>query len=132
MNKSQGFKCVLKQLKAKGEADYDYKYDILFFKTTERDYVKSIELENIVLDVDKEGFIVGIQIFEASKFLDVSKGMLLKIPRWEFIANVNEGRIEIRLLFKVAVRNKIIEKNPIIMESVSEPLPNSRLVCAAG
>lgn len=119
-----------KSLTAKGEIDYDYKHDILFFKTTEREYAKSIELENIVLDIDKEGFIVGIQIFEASKFLDVSKNVLLKIPEWRFQASVNEGRIEIRLMFQVVVRNKIIEKNPIIMESISEPLPNSQMVCA--
>lgn len=118
-----------KHLKAKGQVDYDYKNDILFFKTKEREYVKSIELENIILDIDKEGFVVGIQIFEASKFLNVSKSMLLKIPNWEFSANVNEGRIEVRLVFKIEKRNKIIEKNPIIMEPISEPLPNSELVC---
>ena len=62
-----------KSLKVKGEFDYDYKYDTLFFKTSEREYVKSIELENMVLDIDKAGFIVGIPIFEASKFLNLDK-----------------------------------------------------------
>jgi uncharacterized protein YuzE len=118
-----------KILKGKGEFNYDYKYDILFFKTSEREYVKSIELENIVLDIDKEGFIVGVQILEASKFLNLKKTILLKIPNWEFSATVNEGRIEIRLMFQIVIRNKIIEKNPIIMEPTSEPLPNSQLVC---
>ncbi|MBU2561552.1 MAG: DUF2283 domain-containing protein [Nanoarchaeota archaeon] len=120
-----------KQLKSKGEVDYDYKQDILFFKTSERDYAKSIELENLVLDVDKEGFIVGIQIFEASKFLNISRNMLLKIPTWQFEANVRDGRIEFRLMFQIVVRNKIIEKNPIIMQPISEPLPNSNLICEA-
>lgn len=123
---------INKLLKGKGEVDYDFKHDILFFKTSERDYVKSIELDNLILDIDKEGFIVGIQIFEASKFLDIDKKMLLKIPRWEFKATVNEGRIEVRLMFQIVVRNKVIEKNPIIMESISEPLPNSQLVCEVG
>ena len=118
-----------KYLRAKGESDYDYKYDILFFKTSEREYMKSIELENMVLDIDKEGFIVGVQIMEASKFLNLSKSKLLKIPQWEFQSSVNEGRIEIRLMFQVNVRNKIIEKNPIIMEPTSQPLPNSKLIC---
>jgi len=111
------------------EFNYDYKYDILFFKTSEREYIKSIELDNIILDIDKERFIVGIQILEASKFLNLNKRVLLKVPRWEFKATVNEGRIEIRLMFQIVVRNKIIEKNPIIMEPTSEPLPNSQLVC---
>lgn len=121
-----------KFLKGKGEVDYDYKYDILFFKTRERDYVKSIELENMVLDIDKKGFIVGIQIFEASKFLNLSKNVLLKIPRWEFKTTVREGRIEIRLMFQIVVRNKLIEKNPIIMQPTSEHLPNSKLICEIG
>ncbi len=116
-------------MKGKGEVDYDYKYDILFFKTAEREYVKSIEVNNIVLDVDKEGFIVGIQILEASKFLCIDKKMLLKIPDWIFEAKVDHGKIEVRLLFKMMVRNKIIEKNPIIVQETSEPLPNSELVC---
>ncbi len=117
-----------KYLNGKGELDYDYKHDILFFKTTERSYKKSIELDNIVLDIDSEGFIVGIQIFEASKFLGLPKLSLRKVPRWKFIAKVDEGRIEIRLVFKTMIRNKIIENRPIIVGPVKEPLPNSELI----
>lgn len=120
---------AIKSIKSKGQVDYDYKYDILFFKAAERDYVKSIELDNLVLDIDKEGLIVGIQIMEASKFLCMDKKTLLKIPTWIFEARVHEGRIEVRLLFKVMLRNKIIEKNPIIMQETTEPLPNSELIC---
>lgn len=118
-----------KNLKGKGEMDYDYKQDILFFKTKDREYAKSIELDNIVLDIDSAGFIVGIQIFEASKFLGVEKLILMKIPTWQFIAVVEEGKLEIRLTFQIQVRNKMIEKNPIIIQQIKEPLPNSELVC---
>lgn len=121
-----------KPMKAKGEADYDDKYDILFFKTAEREYVKSIEVNNIVLDIDKEGFIVGVQILEASKFLCIDKKMLLEIPEWIFEAKVDHGKIEVRLLFKVMFRNKIIEKNPIIIQETTEPLPDSEVVCKVG
>lgn len=118
-----------KVLKGKGEHDYDYKNDTLFFKFEEREYAKSIELDNMVLDVDAEGFITGLQIFEASKFLGATKDQLMKIPRWDLTAGVNDGRIEVRLVFQIQLRNKIIEKNPIILESISENLPNSELVC---
>ena len=126
--------------KRKGEVDYDYKNDILFFKTKDRKYVKSIELNNIVLDIDSNGLIVGIQIFEASKFLRTDKLTLREIPNWEFYTKVDrikeEGkevtRIEIRLSFQVKFRNKLIEKNPIIMpQPTTEPLPNSELACVA-
>ena len=119
----------LKRLSQKGEVDYDYKHDILFFKASERDYEKSIELEDVVIDIDKAGFIVGIQIFEASKFLNVSKKELLTIPHWKFEAAIDEGVMKIKLVFQVEQRNKIVEKNPIIMQPISEPLPNSQLVC---
>lgn len=119
-----------KNLKGTGEVDYDYKHDILFFKTKDREYKKSIELDNIVLDIDSEGFIVGIQIFEASQFLHLSKSVLLKIPNWDFNATVEGQKIEIRLMFQIKIRNKIIEKNPIIMQQISERLPDSKLVCA--
>lgn len=120
----------MKSLEGEGEIDYDLKQDILFFKTKYREYVKSIEIDNITLDVDSKGFITGIQIFEASKFLKIHKQALVNIPKWRFHATVFEGRLEVRLVFQVKVRNKIIEKNPIIMESLKESLPNSEFMCA--
>jgi len=120
-----------RNLKTKGEVDFDYKHDILFFKFSEREYNKSIEFENLILDIDTRGFITGLQILEASKFFNISKNALLKIPRWELKTSVNNGVIEIRLIFNVEKRNKIIEKNPIIMQHTTEPLRNSQLVCVA-
>ncbi len=129
-----------KIIKHKGEVDYDYKNDILFFKTKDREYVKSVELDNIVLDIDSKGQIVGIQIFEASKFLRMNKVPLREIPNWEFFTKVDKikendkelTKIEIRLIFQVKVRNKVIEKNPIIMpQLISESLPASELACVA-
>lgn len=118
-----------KNLKEKGEVDYDYKHDILFFKTQNKEYARSIELDNMVLDIDTDGFIVGIQIMEASAFFNLEKRMLLKVPNWEFSVSVHNGRIEFRLTFQIAMRNKIIEKNPIIMQSIEEKLPDSEMVC---
>ena len=113
-----------KKLEGKGEVDYDYKHDILFFKTKDRQYSKSIELlDNIVIDVDKLGFLVGIQIFDASEFLNLDKKELLSIPKWVFNANVYDGnKIEIRLTFQIKVRNKIVEKNPKLFETIAKEI----------
>jgi uncharacterized protein YuzE len=119
-----------RNLEAQGEGDYDFKYDILFFKVKGREYLKSIELDNLVLDLDSEKFLTGMQIFEASKFLRINKIMLREIPNWKFEAKIEDNRIEVRLMFQVKVRNKIIEKNPIIMQQIKEKLPNSQLVCS--
>ncbi len=126
-------KITRKSIQGKGEVDYDFKHDILFFKTKDRKYAKSIELlDSIVVDVDKEGFLVGIQIFDASEFLNLDKKMLLSIPKWRFDANVYDGnKIDIRLIFQIKVRNKIVEKNPIIAQQINQKLPNSELVCEA-
>ena len=126
-------KIIRKSIQGKGEVDYDFKHDILFFKTKDRKYAKSIELlDSIVVDVDKEGFLVGIQIFDASGFLNLDKKALLSIPKWVFNANVYDGnKIDIRLVFQIKVRNKIVEKNPIIAQQINQKLPNSELVCKA-
>src|SRR3989338_5886040 len=112
-----------RHLEAEGEMDYDYANDVLFFKIKDREYDFSIEFQNMVIDVDEEKFIVGIQIFEASKFLRMSKINLREIPRWRFNAKLEDNTIEIRLDYQIKLRNKILGKNPIIIqENKSESL----------
>jgi len=112
-----------RHLEAKGEMDYDYVNDVLFFKIKDREYSFSVEFQNMVIDVDEEKFIVGIQIFEASKFLRMSKMNLREIPKWKFQSKLENNTIEIRLDYQLKVRNKIFEKNPIIIqENKSENL----------
>ncbi|MEK6947785.1 MAG: DUF2283 domain-containing protein [Nanoarchaeota archaeon] len=118
-------------LNEKGESDYDYKNDILFFKAKDREYSKSIELNNLVIDIDANGYVTGLQIFEASRYLGITKDSLIKVPKWQLKTLVNDNIIEIRLNFQVIIRNKVIEKNPIITQALSEELPNSELVCVA-
>ncbi len=118
-----------KYLEANGEMDYDYVNDILFFKIKDREYSRSIEFENLVLDIDTENFITGIQIFDASKFLQVDKESLRVVPKWELKAIIDRNKIEIRLNYKTHFRNMIIEKNPIIIQENRENLPSSMVVC---
>ena len=115
-------------LEAKGEMDYDYVNDILFFKVKDRLYDFSFEFQNMVIDVDKEMFIVGIQIFNASDFLGIPKINLREIPKWQFKARINQGLIELRLFYQIVVRNKIIEKNPIIIQENKANLPSPQMV----
>ena len=118
-----------RKLNAPGECDYDYKYDILFFKVKDRQYSRSIEIGNIVLDLDSENFLTGVQIFEASKFFEIDKIKLREIPKWNFEAKIVDNRIEVRINFQYNVRNTIIEKNPIIIQPIEEKLPDSQLTC---
>lgn len=110
--------------------DYDYVNDILFFKVQNREYDFSLEFQNMAIDIDKEKFIVGIQIFDASEFLGISKVHLRTIPKWQFEARIKQGIIEFRLFYQICIRNKIIEKNPIIIQENKSNLPSPQLVVA--
>lgn len=57
------------------ESKYDKEYDILNVEIREGKYWKSIEVEdgNIVVDIDKEGHILGLEIFQASKVFSSAK-----------------------------------------------------------
>ena len=118
-----------KTLEFAGECDYDYKYDILFFKVKGRQYLKSIELGNLIIDLDSEKFLNGIQILEASKFLGLEREKLREILTWNFVGRIEDNKIELRLAFQVKSRNLIIEKNPIIIQNINENLPNSQIAC---
>ncbi|MBR9701429.1 DUF2283 domain-containing protein [Candidatus Pacearchaeota archaeon] len=117
-----------RNLEAKGEMGYDYVNDILFFKVKNREYDYSIEFQNMVIDIDAEKFVVGIQIFEASKFLRMSKINLREIPKWQFKAKIEGNVIELRLNYELQIRNKIYEKSPIIIQENKSGLPSSQMV----
>ncbi len=117
-------------LEGKGEFDYDYVNDILFFKVKDRTYERSIETDRFVIDIDKEDFVVGIQIFDASEFFKVPKQALRNVQKWQLQAGVRENVIEVRVIFATVLRNKITEQKPIIIERLSESLPDSQVVCS--
>ena len=118
-----------RNLKGPGEVNYDYTNDILFFKVKDREYDESLELGNLVIDLDIKKFIVGIQIFDASKFLQVSKESLRNIPKWTFQAFINKENIEIRLHYQTQIKNITVEKNPIIVKENKSNLPVSEVIC---
>ncbi|MBI3412536.1 MAG: DUF2283 domain-containing protein [Candidatus Aenigmarchaeota archaeon] len=120
----------VRHLEGKGEFDYDYLNDILFFKVKDRNYDRSIETDRFVIDIDEENFVVGIQIFDASEFFKLSKHILRNVQKWQLQAGIRENVIEIRVIFATVFRSKITEQKPIIIERLKEPLPNSQVVCS--
>lgn len=124
----------------KGITDYDFAYDILFFKVKDREYDYSIELDDLVIDLDTEGFIIGIQIFEASKFLSTrfkkfTKSNLKNKINWMYSAKINyeERKIDIILEYTIFIRNKRFIEHPRIIERLpdefSEGISNTKVVC---
>ena len=119
----------IKHLDARGngEVDYDYVHDIILFKIKEREYFKSIEFEDIVLDIDKEGFITGIQIFNASNMFKVEKESLKEIKNWNFEIKVEDNVIFVQLAFEIIKRNKVIERVQNIIRKSPSILKNSEV-----
>lgn len=120
---------IERTLDAEGEMDYDYVNDILFFKLKGREYDFSIEFQNIVIDIDEEEFITGIQIFDASEFLRVKKEHLRGITNWQFKAQLRGNEFRIDLRYQVVVRNQVISNNiyPIFVTQDTD-LPSPQVV----
>jgi uncharacterized protein YuzE len=115
----------------KGEMDYDSANDILFFKVKDRQYDHSIELEDVVLDIDKENYITGIQIFGASKMFDIDRGTLRNVQKWEFKVRTEGKVISIKLMFEMLRRNKVVERGQSLIRESSSLLTDSEVMCAA-
>lgn len=116
--------------KGKGEMDYDYKNDILVFKIKDREYKKSIDFEDIILDLDKEGFITGVQIFDASKLFKMNKAALKNIKKWEFNTKVEDKNIIVQLTFEALQRNKVLVKGTEnIRREAQSPLAPREALC---
>ena len=119
--------------KGKGQVIYDYTNDILLFKIKNRDYDKSIDFDdnNLSIDIDKEGFITGVQIFDATEVFNLKKGVLQEIKAFEFNSKCENNVITIQLKFVCVLRNKQIERcgQNFIREAFDTQINNSEALC---
>ena len=112
-----------KHLHGKGEFLYDFKHDILMFKIKDREYKKSVELQNFVADIDEEGFVTGAQIFDASKVFGIDKIILKSIVSMGFKSHIENNVITITIKFTSKVRNKQIPRENFTQQIMSQPQP---------
>lgn len=117
--------------RGKGEYTYDFRNDILLFKIKDRDYAMSIEFENLIVDIDKEGFITGLRIFDASQVFRLTKLALNNVKRFEFNTKVENKIITIQLRFISVLRNRPVIKHgqDIIREASDSHIRNSEVLC---
>ncbi len=117
--------------RGKGEYSYDYRNDIMLFKIKNRDYAMSIEFENLIVDIDTQGFITGLRIFDASQLFKLSKLALMNVKIFEFNTKVENKVITIQLRFTSVVRNKPLIKHgqDIIRETSSSQIRDSEVLC---
>ncbi len=110
--------------------DYDYAHDVLFFKVKNRDYDHSVELDDVVLDIDKEGYTAGIQIFGASDIFNVDKEALRDIRKWELKVRTERGIVFVQVNFEMLKRNQVVERGQNMVRETSSPLIDSEVMCA--
>ena len=118
--------------KGKGEYLYDYSHDILMFKFKDRDYDKSLEFDDndLTLDIDTEGFITGITIYEASKVFKINKTALNNIKEWIFSSKINDKKVIVQLKFAPVLRNKSVMYSQDFIRETSENVNNCEAVCS--
>ena len=117
--------------KGKGNYNYDYKNDVLSFKIKDREYLKSLDFGNLIVDIDKEEFITGLRIFDASKVFDLSKIALKNVKQFEFNTSVEDNVIKIQLKFIAIIRIKPLLKQDkdFIRESTHSKIEDSKVTC---
>lgn len=64
------------------ESWYDKEEDILGIQIQDKGYWKSVELSNgIVIDLSKEGHVIGIEILEASKIFSGDTQKIIQVAK---------------------------------------------------
>ncbi len=92
---------------SKFKLDYDFKEDLLYLYNEKKKSNGSIEFGEIVVDLEKKGEVVGLEIFEASKYLSeltnrkITKQNLKKINTAKFSFNSKKGTILIRIILLI-------------------------------
>jgi uncharacterized protein YuzE len=122
-----------KHLDAKGEGEqiYDYDNDVLLFKVKEREYLKSLDFDNFIIDIDTEGFIIGMRVFDASKIFNIDKYGLKNIKGFEFKSKIEDKVINLQLKFTYELRNKqiAIQGENFTREALNSKINDSEVLC---
>ena len=95
--------------------DYDFENDVLYIYTDEGEYNESIDLDDVILDIEKNGKIIGIEILDASKMFKVDKYDLLKnLIKFEAVIKITKDVIKLNMKLEVLKRNKEIVKESTV------------------
>ena len=110
---------------------YDKPHDILIFKIADRDYQESLDFDDFVIDMDTDGHLTGIRIFDATRVLQLPSYTLQKIRRFMFTAEADGGVITIRLKFTASIRGGrgTVQHSHNFVREAPHPVDDSHTVC---
>lgn len=93
----------------KTNLDYDMKNDMLYI-FRKGDFKANLDLEDVILDIDKNNRVTGIEILDASKHLNISKDILSKAIRADFKTVYKKRAMIVQLLLSLPGQ----ERNAVI------------------
>ncbi len=114
--------------RGKGEFSYDKENDIIFFKIKDRNYFKSLEFDELVVDLDSKDFIIGLRIFEASRLLKIDKDRIESLHKFEFNAKVEAGLVKIQLRF-ILDNPELNYMQDFVREILDTEINDSEVLC---
>lgn len=105
--------------------DYDFQNDSIFFYEEDEKYRSSIDLDGIILDFNEEGYLMGIEILDASEKFNVLKSDFHNIKHFGATIEINKENIKVTMKMEMIKRNKSINKCLDALTLNSMNLPSS-------
>ena len=104
---------------------YDAKDDVLYIQNSRIDVEESVEsAEDIVLDLDKKGNVIGIEVFYASEFFNLFNKEIDK----EFLESLKEASLEYKEFRNNIFLAIIFKSDKKIIKQIMPPLRKSEYV----
>jgi uncharacterized protein YuzE len=90
--------------------NYDIETDILFFRDNSLKYHSSIDLGDLIVELDENDMPMGMELLNASLNFNIPKIILRNIKNVSAEINTTEKMIEVKIKISVVSRNANIEK----------------------
>jgi uncharacterized protein YuzE len=91
--------------------DYDLENDTIFFYGTNKKYKTSVDIDDVIVDISEDGFMMAIEILDASRKFNVQKSDLSNVQYFNAEIRINEETIKITMELKILKRNGLINKS---------------------
>ncbi len=114
----------------RGKYSYDLESDLLIFKIEDIPYIKSLEYENLLIDLGPRGTLSGIRIFDASTIFGVLKQSLVDVKNFELTVKITADGISVIIKFSVKRYHKTCEQT-FITQELARGMQESEMVYTA-
>jgi uncharacterized protein YuzE len=95
----------MKKAFEKGKWKYDFENDIFVARPLQRKYDSSVQIGNLIFDIDKQGRVNGLEVLHASALFGISKVFLKDVVSGKMKVEVNNNVIKVVIQLKSFVRN---------------------------